>query len=88
MTPMALEIIFMLVILKIPIVYIAVVIWWAIKAESEPGEPCGVAVVSDTPAPGTPPRMRRPRGRRPGRPHTPGHGSGHTVAGQRGTVRL
>ena len=35
---MAWEIIFMLVILKIPIVYIAVVIWWAIKAEPEPGE--------------------------------------------------
>ena len=84
---MAWEIIFMLVILKIPIVYIAVVLWWAIKSEPEPGDPAGVTVVSNTPAPGTPPRSRRPRGRRPGRPHTPGHGSGATPAVQRGTVR-
>ncbi len=35
------EIIFMLVILKIPIVYIAVVIWWAIKAEPEPEDLAG-----------------------------------------------
>jgi hypothetical protein len=84
---MAWEIIFMLVILKIPIVYIAVVIWWAVKAEPEPGGLAGVTAVSDTPAPGTPPRGRKPRGRRPGRPHTPGHGSAATPAVQRGTVR-
>jgi len=77
----------MLVILKIPIVYIAVVIWWAIKSEPDPGELAGVTVVSDTPAPGSPPRARRPRGRRPRRPHTPGHGSGATPATQRSTVR-
>ena len=81
------EIIFMLVILKIPIVYIAVVIWWAITAEPDPGEIDGILVVSDTPAPGTPPRPRRPRGRRPRRPHTPGHGSGPAPSTQRGTVR-
>jgi hypothetical protein len=84
---MAWEIIFMLVILKIPIVYIAVVIWWAIKAEPEPGEFASVTVLSDTPAPGSSPRLQRPRGRRPGRPHTPGHGRGVTSAAQRGTVR-
>ena len=78
----------MLVILKIPIVYIAVVIWWAIKSEPDPGELAGVTVVSDTPAPGSPPHARRPRGRRPRRPHTPGHGSGATPAAQRSTVRL
>ena len=50
---MAWEIIFMLVILKIPIVYIAVVIWWAIKAEPEPGDLAGVTAVSDTPSPGS-----------------------------------
>lgn len=31
------EAIFMLVVLKIPIVYLAVVVWWAIRAEPEPG---------------------------------------------------
>ncbi|MEO5633484.1 hypothetical protein [Gaiella sp.] len=81
------EVIFMLVILKIPIVYLAVVIWWAIKAEPDPGEPAGVTVVSDTPGPGRSPRARRRRGRRPNRPHSPGHGSGAMPAAQRGTVR-
>ena len=84
---MAWEIVFMLVILKIPIVYIAVVIWWAIKAEPEHGELVGVTVLADTPGPGGSPRRRRPRGRRPGRPHTPGHGSSATPTAQRGTVR-
>ncbi len=46
----------MLVILKIPIVYIAVVIWWAIKAEPERGELEGVVVLSDTPPSGSAPR--------------------------------
>jgi hypothetical protein len=84
---MAWEIIFMLVILKIPIVYIAVVIWWAIRAEPEPGDFAGVAVLADTPSPDSSPRRRRPKGRRPVRPHTPGHGSGTMQAPQRGTVR-
>lgn len=81
------EIIFMLVILKIPVVYIAVVVWWAIKAEPEPGDLAGAPVLSDTPSPGSTPRRRRPRGRRPDRPHTPGYGSGVAPAAQRGTVR-
>ena len=84
---MAWEIIFMLVILKIPIVYIAVVIWWAIKAEPEPGELEGVTVLSDTPPSGSAPRRRRPSPRRPVRPHTPGRGTGAAPAVQRGTVR-
>ncbi len=84
---MAWEIIFMLVILKIPIVYIAVVIWWAIKAEPEPGELEGVAVLADTPPPGSAPRRRRPSSRRPVRPHRPGRGSGAAPVVQRGTVR-
>jgi hypothetical protein len=29
--------IFMLVVLKIPMVYLAVVVWWAIRAEPHPG---------------------------------------------------
>jgi hypothetical protein len=32
------ELVFMLVILKIPVVYLCVVVWWAIKAEPEPLE--------------------------------------------------
>ena len=52
------EIVFMLLILKIPIVYLCVVVWWAIKAEPSPSEPVGATVVADTPPPGTP-RHRR-----------------------------
>jgi hypothetical protein len=62
------EAIFMLVVLKIPVVYLAVVVWWAVRAEPEisaggdevsvlaPLTPCGW---SDW--------QRRRRPRRPGR---------------------
>jgi hypothetical protein len=33
------EFIFMIVILKIPIVYLCLVVWWAVRAEPEPFEP-------------------------------------------------
>jgi hypothetical protein len=32
------EAIFMLVVLKIPVVYLAVVVWWAVRAEPEAAE--------------------------------------------------
>jgi hypothetical protein len=32
------EAIFMLLVLKIPIVYLAIVVWWAVRAEPTPGE--------------------------------------------------
>jgi hypothetical protein len=82
---MAWEIIFMLVILKIPIIYLCVVIWWAIKAEpSHPdlGEP---AVVADTPPAGGSPWRRRPARPRPTRPHAGGRG-GTSTGSQRGGV--
>jgi hypothetical protein len=65
----ALEIIFMLVILKIPIVYLCVVVWYAIKAEPTPPEPTEVVVVDDTP-PADHPWRRRTDRPRPSRPHT------------------
>ena len=66
---MAFEIIFMLVILKIPIVYLCIVVWYAIKAEPTPPEPTEAVVVDDTPPADHPwrPRSKRPR---PSRPHT------------------
>ena len=73
---MAWELVFMLVILKIPIVYLCVVVWWAIKAEPSPPELAELTVVADTPPAGGPPR-RRPARRRPLRPHAPGL-RGHT----------
>jgi hypothetical protein len=33
------EFVFMIVILKIPIVYLCLVVWWAVRAEPEPLEP-------------------------------------------------
>lgn len=77
----------MLLILKIPIVYLCVVVWWAIKAEPAPPDFAGVAVLPDTPAPDGSPRLRRSGRRRPVRPHTPGLGSGASQPQQRGTVR-
>ena len=35
---MLVEVIFMLVILKIPVVYLCAVVWWAIRAEPRPPE--------------------------------------------------
>ena len=71
------EIVFMLLILKIPVVYLCVVVWYAISEEPQPGEPVGVVAVTDTPLPdggrrrtkGRSPRRFGPAGpsRRPGR---------------------
>ena len=72
------EAIFLLVVLKIPMIYLAVVVWWAIRAEPLPGdggEPSR-AVVPLTPCGwndwrrrrmSRPPAAWRPRGPR-GRP--------------------
>jgi hypothetical protein len=46
------EAVFFLVILKIPVAYLAVVVWWAIRDTPDKTEPAGVAVVRDTPPEG------------------------------------
>jgi hypothetical protein len=64
------ELIFMMFILKIPIVYLCVVVWWAIHAEPRPPEFAMLPVRADSPEPCP---WRRPRlpvggpGRRPSR---------------------
>ena len=61
------EIVFLMVILKIPIIYLCSVIWYAIKSEPTPEE--GAAVVARTdPDDGSGPRRRRFGARFP-RPH-------------------
>ncbi len=55
------EIIFMLLILKIPVVYLCVVVWYAIREQPQPEEPVAVANVDDTPAPGGGRRWTRGR---------------------------
>jgi hypothetical protein len=58
------EVIFMLLILKIPLIYVCWVVWWAVKAEPEVGSEGGSAGVEWKP-------WRPPAGPRPrrGGPH-------------------
>jgi hypothetical protein len=63
------ELIFIMVILKIPIAYLCYVVWYAIKAEPRGrGGPAGVRVTPDQPPPNYDRHRRRSR-RRPPRPH-------------------
>jgi hypothetical protein len=45
------EAIFFLVLLKIPVVYLCVVVWWAIRAEPSSEPPVAPVAVSNTPSP-------------------------------------
>jgi hypothetical protein len=66
------ELIWMLLILKIPVVYLCAVVWWAVRAKPAPLEPALKAVSADVdPRPGWS-FSRRPRGARPG-PHGRGY---------------
>jgi hypothetical protein len=63
------ELIFIMVVLKIPIAYLCYVVWYAIKAEPRGrGGAAGVRVTPDEPLPGND-RVRRRSRRRPPRPH-------------------
>ena len=44
------EVVFMLVLLKIPLVYLCMVVWWAIRAEPREEQPVVAVPVPDTPA--------------------------------------
>jgi hypothetical protein len=58
------EVVFMLVILKIPVVYLCLVVWWAIRAEPRPLE--GASAPARLPQPDCPwNRRRRPGPSRP-----------------------
>jgi hypothetical protein len=59
------EIVFLMVILKIPIAYLCWIVWWAIKAEPRPSEGAAVTVEVGPSDDGGSAR-RRPRRRRPG----------------------
>jgi hypothetical protein len=63
------EFIFMMLILKIPIVYLCLVVWWAVRAEPKPPEPALLPAALPQPEPRPPWRPRRPRRPRPG-PHS------------------
>jgi len=61
------ELIFLMVILKIPIVYLCWVVYWAIKSKPLPEEGAALQPVAVDPRPWNDPR--RPRRPRPPRPH-------------------
>jgi hypothetical protein len=61
------EIVFMLVLLKIPLVYLCMVVWWAIRAEPRDEQPTAPVRVTDTPD-SDGPVLRRPATPRGGRP--------------------
>jgi hypothetical protein len=63
------ELVFLMVILKIPIAYLCYVVWYAVKAEPRGrGGPAGVRATPESPPPSFDRFRRRPRGRPP-RPH-------------------
>ena len=75
------ELIWMIVILKIPLIYLCLVVWWAIKAEPAPLEPALRAVATDLdPRPGSRFLRLQPRGPRRGPHRTPGRGYRRQVA--------
>jgi hypothetical protein len=66
------EAVFMLVLLKIPIVYLCMVVWWAIRAEPRDEQPAAAVPVSDTPSGPSGWTRPRPGGTRPGPERGPG----------------
>jgi hypothetical protein len=62
------EIIFLMLVLKLPIVYLIGVVWWAVRAEPRPPEPAMLPVLASG---DPPPSPRRSGPRRPlrGGPH-------------------
>jgi hypothetical protein len=58
------ELVFMMVILKIPILYLCGVVWWAIRAEPRPPEGAARLVEALDPPPAPPWRRSRVRPRR------------------------
>lgn len=61
------ELIWLMVIMKIPILYLCWVVYWAVKSEPKPEEPVILAPSDDGPSPGWHPR------RGPKRPGPHGH---------------
>jgi hypothetical protein len=61
------ELVFMMLVLKLPVIYVGLVCWWAIRAEPKPLEPALLPAALEDPLAPTP-RRRSVRPRRP-RPH-------------------
>jgi hypothetical protein len=65
------EIIFLMLVLKLPILYLIGVVWWAVRAEPRPTEPALLPVATEGGPPSLPRRVR-PRRPRRGGPHERG----------------
>ena len=65
------ELIFLMFLMKLPIVYLIAVVWWAVRAEPRPEEGAAVTVVTQPDAPLPEASEHRSRGRLPRspRPH-------------------
>ena len=61
------ELVFMMLVLKIPIVYLCLVVYWAVKAEPTPPEPARTRVAEPEPPEPHSPWTRTTRGRGPRR---------------------
>jgi hypothetical protein len=72
------EFVFMMVILKIPIVYLCLVVYWAIRAEPKPPEPAHLRIEAGDPEPRAPWRPRFRGRRRPGPHGSPARGYART----------
>ena len=62
--------IFLMLVMKVPIAYLAGVVWYACKAP-DPPEPAVKLVEAPEPEPPCPWRLRRSNARRPRHPHAP-----------------
>jgi hypothetical protein len=76
------ELIWLMVIMKIPILYLCWVVYWAIKSEPRPEQPAALVAAFDDSNPLWRPRRIRPR--RPGPHGRPSRGYART---RRATVR-
>jgi hypothetical protein len=64
------EIVFLMLVLKLPIIYLVAVVYWAVRAEPRPPEPAVLPIVVDRDP--HDPRPIRSRGPRRGGPHNRG----------------
>jgi hypothetical protein len=65
------EIVFLMLVLKLPILYLIGVVWWAVRAEPNPAEPAPLLVPAGN-DPSEPRRRPGPRRPRRGGPHDRG----------------
>jgi hypothetical protein len=63
------EFVFMMFVLKIPIIYLCLVVYWAVRAEPRPPEPAHLRAGAGGPEPRAPWRRPRSSGRRRPGPH-------------------